>query len=468
MVASPARPALVAGCSLAWLLLAALAAPAPGRAQTGAAGALAAPSAAAPPSPEESQIDPPEWEDIPELAVDPPPPVEAGLRLHDAPSLETVGQTPQPIVGRAAFGDGVTFDAGDTFSLQVRARLQFRVALAHPGSGAIDAGAPPGLFSEILIRRARLVFAGHAFVRELQYYIQLGVAPLDMEQDLLIPLRDARLTWQLHRDFGIRVGQMKVPLGQQRVISSSALQFVDRSIVTTELNLDRDIGLYFLSEDLFGLGGILGYEIGVFGGRGRNRFGALDAAMFVGRIQISPFGAFEWRTEPDFSRSMQPRMAIGLGAAYNIDSNRRRGTHEQVFRVARFDYLHLGADVSFKWAGLSVLAEAMFREADAPSGSGEIDGALVTEYSRSAWGWFAQLGYMLPFPVELAARYGEIRPLEGNAPEASFFLQRELGGAVSIYAQEHALKLQLDYFYYFGDAPRAERHQVRLQAQLFF
>jgi hypothetical protein len=30
------------------------------------------------------------------------------------------------------------------------------------------------------------------------------------------------------------------------------------------------------------------------------------------------------------------------------------------------------------------------------------------------------------------------------------------------------MKVQADYFYYSGDDPRTERHQVRLQVQLFF
>jgi hypothetical protein len=413
-----------------------------------------------------------------DLPLDPTPPLPAAVavaqvpRVGDQDDVEPAApvepQPEPPLTFRAELGQGLTVSSGEAFALQLRARIQFQTAFTHPAARAVEAGAEDATRIELLIRRFRIVLSGHVLTRDLRYYIQLGIAPRDMEPDLLVPLRDAYVTWQFHRDVGVRFGQMKVPYGQQRVVSSSALQMVDRSIVTSELNLDRDIGIYLLSEDLFGLGGVIQYQLGVFGGRGRNRFGGMDAAMFAGRIQVNPFGAFDHLVEGDFTRSMQPRLAIGASAAYNIDSNRGRSTHDNVLRVGRFDYLHLGADVHFKCAGFTLLSEIMFREADAPAATGTVDGNMVTEFSRSAWGWFAQVGYMTPIALEIVGRYGEIRPLEGNAPEARFFLQREAGGAISYYVHQHALKIQVDYFHLFGDDPRAERDQVRAQVQLFF
>jgi hypothetical protein len=367
----------------------------------------------------------------------------------------------------AALGQGVIVSAGDVFSLQTRARIQFQIAFTEATAGAVAAGADDALGIDFQIRRARLVFAGHVLTRDFRYYIQLGFSPRDMERDLLIPLRDAYMTWQFHRDIGVRFGQMKVPYGAQRVTSSSALQFVDRSSVTAEFNLDRDIGTYLLSEDLGGLGGVFQYQLGVFGGRGRNRFGGLDSALFAGRVIVCPFGRFDNLSEGDFTRSLQPRLAIGASGAYNLDSNRARSTHENVLRVARFDFLHLEADLTFKWAGLSMVSEVFFRQSEQPLESGVIDGETVTEYARSGWGWYAQAGYMLPFYLEFVARYGEIRPLDSTPPESGFVLQREVGAGVNYYIQEHSLKVQADYFYYFGANPETERHQVRLQVQLY-
>jgi hypothetical protein len=368
----------------------------------------------------------------------------------------------------AAVGQGLIVRAGDAFSLQIRARIQFRIALSMPTDGAIAAGAEGGVHDDFMIRRLRLVLQGNVIAPQLRYYIQFGFSQLDMEADLLIPLRDAYITWQPHRDIGVRFGQMKVPYGLQRVVSSSALQFTDRSIVTSELNLDRDVGFYLLSEDFLGLGGMLQYQIGVFGGQGRNRFGGVDKALFAARIVVNPFGGFDQLIEADLARSPDPRLGIGISGAYNIDSNRQRSTHSGSYDIGLFDFAHAGADLHFKWLGFSLMSEVMMRWTDEPLQSGEVDGMPVTEASRSAWGWFAQAGYVMPqIPLELAARYGEIRPFDNDA-SADFFLQREVGGAVSYYVEQHWMKVQLDYFYLFGRDPSDERHQVRLQVQIFF
>jgi hypothetical protein len=388
------------------------------------------------------------------------------------PAPETAKPAERPasdIAVRAEPGKGITFQAGDRFSLQLRARIQYQVALSSPTDPAVEAGASEVLTTESQIRRFRLVLAGHAFKPELRYYIQLGLATRDMESDLLVPLRDAYITWQPHRDLGVRFGQMKVPYGQQRVVSSSALQFVDRSIVTGEFNLDRDVGVYLMSEDFLGLGGRLMYQAGVFGGRGRNRTGGPNAALPVFRVQVNPFGSFDHLVEADLSRGEQPRLALGLSGAYNLASNRTRSTHGGVYTAGNFSFWHAGADLHFKWRGLSVLSEFFHRQAnEAQLTSEPTPGRPVTDFSRSGRGYFVQAGYMLPFPLEIAARYGEIRPSRTNAPEARFQVQRELGGAVSYYFAEHALKLQADYFRLFGQEAQAERNQFRLQAQLFY
>jgi hypothetical protein len=382
---------------------------------------------------------------------------------------EATQAEPSDISVRAEPGKGITFSAGDRFSLQLRARIQYQIALSDPTSPAVEEGASDVLTTESQIRRFRLVLAGHAFTKELRYYIQLGMATRDMEADLLVPLRDAYVTWQPHRDIGVRFGQMKVPYGQQRIVSSSALQFVDRSIVTGEFNLDRDVGVYLMSEDFLGLGGRLMYQAGVFGGRGRNRSGGPEAALPFARVQVNPFGSFDHLSEADLSRRDQPRLALGLSGASNLASNRTRSTHGGVYTAGNFAFWHLGADLHFKWKGVSVLSEFFRRQADEPVLTAEpTPGRPVTDYSRSGRGYFVQAGYVLPFPLEVAARFGEIRPSRGTAPEARFPVQRELGGAVSYYFFEHSLKLQADYFRLFGDETQAERHQFRLQAQLFY
>ncbi|MCS6912425.1 MAG: OprO/OprP family phosphate-selective porin [Myxococcota bacterium] len=370
---------------------------------------------------------------------------------------------PAPLSASMEWGKGVRLRAGDFFLLQLSTRLQIQGHVTLPTEEAVRAGARPEVSAGVLVRRMRLVFSGHAFTPRLTYYVQLGLATRDMEPDLLVPLRDAYLTWQPLRDLGVRLGQMKVPFGLQRLVSSSALQMVDRSIVTTELSLDRDIGLYLLSEDFLGLGGRLMYQVGLFTGRGRNRGPAVDGILLVARVQLNPFGRFDHLSEADHERSPRPRLSVGASLARNHNTNRSRSTHGPVYASARFDYLSAGGDLHLKWRGLSLLTELMYRAAGEAA---QTDGSGRTEYARSALGYFVQVGFLPPLPLEACLRWGELFPLAPTDPTLRH--EREAGGSLSFYFHEHALKLQTDYFVFLSDDLRASRHQWRLQAQLVF
>lgn len=423
---------------------------------------------AGPATPSESQSEPTQAAATPEPTAAPPAATEATEEAESAIDIS------------AALGEGVRFRTGDRFSLQIRARMQLQGAFSLPSANAVDEGADADVTTSFMARRVRLVLSGHALTPELRYYFQLGFSYRDMESDRLVAVRDAYMTWQPHRDIGIRWGQMKVPYGLQRVVSSSALQMVDRSVVTAEFNLDRDVGVYLLSEDLGGLGGKLMYQAGVFGGRGRNRFGGVDEAMFVARFQVNPFGRFDHLSEADFSRSSEPRLSIGAGAAYHFNGVRTRSTHDGTYTFANFDFLNVGADLHFKWRGFTLMSEFFYRTTtDAPNYT-RIDPTDPTEtqveYARRGLGWYAQAGYMFPRMIEVTGRYGEIRsdvntlamvtPTNAGGAMGS---EREVGGGLNYYLAEHSLKVQLDYFRIWDpDDAADDRHQVRLQTQLYF
>lgn len=407
----------------------------------------------------------------------PPPALEPVVPSTPPPVEEH--EEANPVRVEAALGEGVRFSVGDRFSLQIRARMQLQGGFSLPSANAVDAGAAPVVTTSFLARRVRLVLTGHAFTTKLRYYFQLGFSYRDMESDRLVAVRDAYMTWQPHRDIGIRWGQMKIPYGLQRVVSSSALQMVDRSVVTGELNLDRDVGVYLMSEDLGGLGGRLMYQAGVFGGRGRNRFDGLDEALFAARFQVNPFGRFDHLVEGDMTRGTTPRLAIGASAAYHFNGVRNRSTHNGTYTFANFDTLHLGADVHFKYRGFTLMGELFYRTTNRSRVTRpDPANALVTqvEYARNGFGWYGQVGYMFPSMIELTGRYGEIHgtvtpdtTLVPTAAGGAMGDEREAGGGINYYISQHALKVQLDYFRIWDpDDAADDRHQVRLQTQIYF
>jgi hypothetical protein len=360
--------------------------------------------------------------------------------------------------GDLRHGKGLDFrSSDDSTRLNLRARLQLRFS-----QFSSEPGEPPEV-SEFQARRIRVLFQGHVQT-DWHYYLQLSFANLDNEPDLRIPLRDAYVTYARLRDLNIRSGQMKVPFGRQRVVSSSALQMVDRSITSGELNIDRDVGVQLLSDDLFGSGGKLAYNLGVFSGDGRNRVATAPGVLFVARASVRPFGAFDDFVEGDLQRACKPRLALAVAVAHNNNTNRERSTLGGTYELGRFDYRHAVADVMFKYAGFSLISEIMYRKASERFVEAINDmGELQREYARDAWGFYAQAGYFVTDSLELTGRYSDLRPRNGTDPD--LVRVQELGGGTSWYIEKHDLKLQADYFYLFGDA--AGRHQARLQLQLF-
>jgi hypothetical protein len=376
-------------------------------------------------------------------------------------SSDTPAQSPAPVPQvEAGLGRGVTIRSTDgQTSLNIRARIQIRGTV----SGASDD--EQSATSEISVRRMRLVFQGNASGPTLTYYVQLAFANLDTEADLRLPLRDAYVTWVPARAVNLRAGQMKVPFSRQRVVSSSALQIVDRSVVVSELNLDRDVGLQMFSRDLLGTGR-LGYSLGIFGGEGRNRLGRAAGLLYAARIEVWPTGAFDDSVESDFQRGPQWRAALGASVGYNQNTNRPRSTTGTPLPAGDFDYTHAGIDATVRKHGWSLTSELMYRRADRDALALVVGGAPVTVRSRSGWGAYVQGGRMVTSRVELAARYGRLQRSPGA--DADFLTVREIGAGAGYFVAGNNLKIQGDYFRLTEPAAAGPVHQMRVQFQLFF
>jgi phosphate-selective porin OprO/OprP len=363
----------------------------------------------------------------------------------------------------AAFGKGVTIsDAEGDTELNIRGRVQVQGAVETNAPDEHGERAAPDV--SFLVRRTRLVFQGHVLQRALRYYVQLGTATRDMEPDLLVPTRDAYVEWLHVRDAHVRAGQMKVPFSRERVVSSSALELVDRSNVNAELSLDRDVGVQLYSKDFLGAGKRLRYYAGVFGGDGRNRTAGRAGLLWVARVEALPFGDFDDYVEADLVRTAKPKVAIGFATAYNQSTVRSQSTLGTTFTTGTVDYKHASADIMAKWHGVSLQAEALYRKAD-PALVGEaVDakGKPIVEHARPALGAFIQLGVLITHSMDVAARYGEVQPIDGDVVHRD----REIGGGLGWFPRGHDLKLQVDYFRLTRDDVDTDR--IRLQTQLFF
>ncbi|WP_223754697.1 porin [Myxococcus sp. RHSTA-1-4] len=354
-----------------------------------------------------------------------------------------------------------------SYSANLRARAQMRETV----TGQDVEGAPRRWTQEQAVRTVRLVLQGHVLDPDLKYALQLGFGVTDVDASSPVPLFDAWIEYTARRDLNVRVGQFFVPFDRARTIRESSLQLVDRPIIIGELALDRDVGVMLSSADLFGKGGRLSYNLGLFGGEGRNRVGSTTPGLlYVARFAVRPFGAFDDDSEGDLQRLPKPRLMVGVAGAYNQKTNRQRSLTGSTLTFGTFDYVHAAADTVFKYRGLSVLAEVLYRNASRPFLEGVVNGQPAREWSRSGWGYLLQAGYMLTSRLEAAGRVDMEWARSGSDPALAAQVAqqgREVGVGLNAYLNGHAFKVQGDYAYQFGTAG-LDRHLVRLQLDASF
>lgn len=369
-------------------------------------------------------------------------------------------------------GKGFTAASPDgRYSLNIRARIQLRDTFEREGGESRN---------DAQIRTLRLFLQGNVFSPDVKYVIQLAFGGADYEADSPSPIFDAFLEYVGWRDLQVRVGQYFVPFDRARTVREFALQFVGRQMVINELTLDRDLGIMLSSTDLFGLNEVLGYAVFVGAGDGRNRFpdaknpyGPQRPGMLVvARLVLKPLGPFpDYDQEADLSRSPRPRLGIGVAGGYNLNSDRSRSTYGSTYTLGTFDYAHLAADLMFKWSGFSLLAEYVMRDADRNRHTRVVDGAEVTEFSRSGWGYIVQGGQMLTDKLEVVARWDDLHAFKGTDPQLVQLAERsgrQVGGGVNYYVNEHRFKFQGDYFYIFNRLTDQPLHAVRVQLDATF
>ncbi len=364
-----------------------------------------------------------------------------------------------------ASGQGITVTAADdSASMTVKGRVQMRetVTIGHDNE----------VTNELGVRTYRLHMLGHVLNPDVRYAVQLAFGPNEFEQSSPSPIFDAFVDLRHEKNASVKIGQYFVPFDRARTNRESMLQLVDRQQMVTELNLDRDMGVTLYSQDLFDLDGLLYYALGVFGGNGRNRSVPEEMGfLYTARVGVRPFGAFDDDSEGDLKRLDNPRLSVGIAGGYNQNTNRARSTTGPTFEFGTFDYRHAAADAVFKFRGLSIMAEALYRTSPRDSRSALVDGELVTEWTRNGWGYLGQVGFMLTDHLEIAGRYDQLFYIGDTDPTLIDLVEtqgRETGLGVNLYLNGHAFKIQADHSMRFADDIALAQHFARLQLDVSF
>ena len=304
-----------------------------------------------------------------------------------------------------------------------------------------------------LIRRARLKFGGFAYSPRLEYKIELGLSNRDISgaspftSNAPRYVLDAVVKWNFYENFELWVGQTKLPGNRERVISSGSLETVDRSLVNSRFNIDRDLGLQLHHETFFGGDFIMREAISVAQGEGRNvTAGNLGGYQYTARLEFLPFGDFADYAGADFAREEEPKLAVGVTYDYNDDAVKTRSNMGS-YMITEDGFFHTDIttfflDAIFKYEGISAMAEYAHRDADeilAMNPDNSLTGAAVNAGS----GLNVQAGYLFPTNIQVLGRYTTI-DLDDTVTQA---VENQYTLGLSKYISKHNLKVQADLSY---------------------
>ncbi len=351
------------------------------------------------------------------------------------------------------FGKGLQIIGADSsFSMKFSTRFQ----TLYLGELNLDSDEWSDRF---LVRRARLKFDGFVHDPAITYKIELGISnrdhsggDIDQVGNTSRIILDAVVKWQATKNWSIWFGQTKLPGNRERVISSQKLQFVDRSLLNSRLNIDRDIGVQVRHENSIGEKGVLKKMFSLSMGEGRNIISANTGGYdFTYRLEYLPFGNFQSSGDyfaSDLKRESRPMLAIGLTYDINKDAARQRGqlgnfvldSNGNQFAT---DLSTIFADFMFKYNGFSVMGEYGNKTSSEDIFATLDNGSTIKYVTGEAIN--LQAGYLFKGNSELALRYTSLSP--DNITFSGLREEKQYTLGYSKYIVGHSLKIQSDFSY---------------------
>lgn len=359
-------------------------------------------------------------------------------------SLLTMAQeTNAPKFGKGLFN---LVGQDSTWTMKVATRMQF-LTIAN-----FEDGESPE--SNFLVRRARLKFNGFAFSPKLKYKLELGLSNRDISgaskytSNAPRYILDAVIKYNFAKNLELWFGQTKLPGNRERVISSGNLQQVDRSLLNSRFNIDRDLGLQLRHKWNVSDNFVVKEIFSIAQGEGRNiTSGNLGGHQFTGRVELLPLGNFTSKGDysgSDQKREEKPKLAIGVTYDHNNNAVKNR-SNQGSYMETDYGYYEtnintLFIDFMYKHNGFSLMGEYADRDAADPYAKNS-DGTLTGDEVQVGKGLNLQAGYLFASDWEVSGRYTNIelnKSITGKVPENQYTL------GLSRFIVGHKLKVQTD------------------------
>jgi hypothetical protein len=356
-------------------------------------------------------------------------------------------------VTTSKFGKGLLNITGkdSTFYMNFSARMQYLSATSW------SEGDFENRESNFLVRRSRLKFSGFAYNPKLTYKLELGLSNRDISgasdftSNAPRYILDAYIRWNFFKNFTLQAGQGKLPGNIERVISSGNLALVDRSLLNSKFNIDRDLGIQFRHHFKLSENFIVKEIFAISQGEGRNiTKGNLGGHQYTSRIEVLPFGKFKSKGDykgADLDREQTPKLLVGV--VYDVNNNAVKSrsnmgsyleTNEGFYQT---DINTLFFDTHFKYRGFSLMAEYADRDADDPIAKNE-DNSLTGDVVNIGNSTNIQMGYVTPSNLAITGRYTNVN-FDSIVSSNNKITQYTIG--LSKYVAKHKLKVQTDLTY---------------------
>ena len=359
-------------------------------------------------------------------------------------------------ISDTSFGKGLlNFVAKDSsFSVKFAPRFQVRSMSSwdHDGSQYVS---PEHNF---IVRRSRLKFDGFAYSTNLKYKLELGLSNRDIsganEFNRNTPryILDAVIMWQFAKNWELWAGQTKLPGNVERVVSSANLQLVDRSLLNSRFNIDRDLGIQIRHKSNLGGEFLMREKFAISQGEGRNvTEGNEGGLQYTGRLEFLPFGTFKSKgdySQSDLKREVSPKLMVGFTYNFNEKAVRERGfAGDYMIRndktIFETNQTTIFMDAMYKYNGVSFMGEYAKRTADSVIAT-EADGVTPTgDVVLTGNALNLQLGYLFKNNYELAGRFTTVDydSITEKMPSKQYTL------GINKYLVGHKLKVQSDISY---------------------
>jgi phosphate-selective porin OprO/OprP len=359
-------------------------------------------------------------------------------------------------ISDTSFGKGLlNFVAKDsTFSVKFAPRFQVRSMSSwdHYGNQYIS---PEHNF---IVRRSRLKFDGFAYSPKLKYKLELGLSNRDIsganEFNRNTPryILDAVIMWEFSKNWALWAGQTKLPGNVERVVSSANLQLIDRSLLNSRFNIDRDLGIQIRHKSNLGGTFLMREKFAISQGEGRNvTEGNEGGLQYTARLEFLPFGVFKSKgdySQSDLKREDSSKLMVGVTYNFNENAVRERGfagdymirTDGTIFET---NQTTIFIDAMYKHNGLSFMGEYAKRTADSIIAT-EADGVTSTgDVVLTGNALNLQLGYLFKNNYEIAGRFTTLdyETLTTALPTKQYTL------GLNRFLVGHKLKVQSDLSY---------------------